>query len=569
MQAIIYGDDGRQPGESLVEDEAAQHATEGTRHLLVDYNERPITDDELLELVRQDRGSKRLIYPVHGTDGLLGNMHTSKVILVVGRIDDEDGQEDRLCIRVKQETKCIQGLQGYNSSTRNDLRKQSRPSLDLMVKKLASLVSFYLTPYKTQAETERIPSVLSDIRATLRLLSEALEEQSLMAKRCHRRPVRLELFYNESSEDFFAEELLFPSTPMSIAEGIVQVIQDQVFKFHQDVNKQVFKPLYHTFSTTDAEIGPDPDTLDAEEKTYLAYAAEASAVLFGCFPTDGPIYKSLRMNDWKSPLSFQPSCAVRLQSREQTFKWNGMPYRLKTCVRPCTFETGVFLDHIHSSNIRQKERRKLEIDIGLQMRKLVRIPFHFAKTKACILGLLHEYSAVSPTPSTGDDSSSSTGDDSSLHLNTPGLFDDIHFEVLVDLGYAARRCFLEMAVKSILVLYSDEWRAFLDKKLVSVLQYSTNNNGQSSRRRNPPRRGDCILPLSIAMPVNWSEVCCMRSTHVASARVVSPSIGLPITENHCKFPSSLVVLSDSSNSLSFLNLSHPHYVSSTGITYVP
>jgi hypothetical protein len=550
LHDLISGYDGMQSGESLVQEEAARDAVEGTRHLLVDYNKGPITDDELFELVRQDRGAKRLIYPVHGTDGLLGNMHTSKVVLVVGLTGDEDGQGQRLNIRLKQETKCIQGLQGYNSSTRNDLRKQSRPSLDLMVKKLASLVSFYFTPYKTQAEMDRIPSVLHDIRATLRLLSEALEEQSLMAKRCHRRPVRLELFYNESAMDFFNEELLFPATNMSIAEGIVQVFQDQVFKFHEDVNKQVFEPLSYTFATNEEGPGPDPDTLDAEEKTYLAYAAEASAVIFGCFPADGPIYRSLRLNDWKSLLSFQPHQTLRLQTREQTFKWNGIPYRLKTCIRPCTFETGRRLDRINDQQLREKERRKLEQDIGLQMRNIVRIPFLFAKTKASILSLLHEHSGVTPP--------ASTDDDSILYLNTPGLFDNIQFEVLVELGFAARRQFLEKAVECILVLYSEEWRDFLDGKLVRFLQYSDASNHRSSRRRNRRKRIDCILPPAIAMPVNWSGVSFMTSTHVASNHVVSRQLGLPITDAACKFTLSLFVLSHSSNSFPFLNLPLPY-----------
>jgi hypothetical protein len=526
MQDVIYGNDGRQPGESLLDQEADQDAMEGISHLLSNYNEGQMTDDELLELIGQSLVTRRHIYPGHGTDGLLGNMHTSKVAIIVGRTENEFGEGERLGIRLKQDTKCIHGLQGYNPSTRNDLRKQSRPSLDLKVKKLASLVSFYFTPYKTRAETERIPAVLQNIRTTLSLLKEAIMEQIYMAQFCHRRPVRLELFYNESAESFFHDELLFPNTHVSIAEGIVQVNQGEVVRYHFRSSNFVIQPLISTFDSIGA--APDPDSLDAEEKTYLAYAAEAMAVLFGCFPAEGPIFKTLRMNLWKSPLSFQPHHRLRLQVSQETYRWTKIPYRLKTCVRPCAFETGQRLDQIHVTELREKERRKLELDIAVQMRKIVRIPFLFAKAKACVLGLLHKWGNSNPESSVVDTFG---------HLNTPGLFDDIQFEALAHLDDDNRHLFLDRAIDSILELYSAEWRDILDRKLVRLLQQSsTTSNGRSLSRLGTPRRADCVLPPDIAMPVTWSEVCSMRSTHhVPSDSVVLSSLGPRITDAACKF----------------------------------
>jgi hypothetical protein len=521
IQDLIHGNVLRQPGESLVDQEADQDAVEGIRHLLIDCNEGEVTEDELTELI--GRVTKRHIFPLHGTDGFLGNMHTSKVVIVVG-VTGDDG---RLCIYLKQELKCIQGLQCYNSSTRNDLKKQSRPSLDLKVKKLGSLVSFYFTPYKTQAETARIPGALRNIRATLRLLKEALTEQNNMAESCHRRPVRLELFYNECADSFFTDELLFPTTTVSIAEGIVQVAQDEVISFHHAVNAQVIIPLLNAFGTIDtADHAPEHAALDAEEKTYLSYAAEAAAVMYGCSQAEGPVFRTLRLNGWKSPLTFQPHSILRLQARQETFLWCKLPYRLRTCVRPCAFETGRCLGNNLSTELREKEMRKLQQDIAVQMKKEVRIPYMFAKTKACVLGLLHQYGkSESESESDSESASSSRVDDTDSHLNTPGLFDDIKFKVLAQLQDADRRQFLCRAVDSILDLYSAEWRDILDRKLIHFRQRSIT----SPRRRIPTRR-ECALPSNIEMPVSMSGVDSLRTAHGESCHLLSRSAISAITD---------------------------------------
>jgi hypothetical protein len=534
------GSNRRQPGESLVDQEAGQNAQAGTHHLLTDDNEADITNDNLLELVSQGRLSARNIFPLHGTAGLLANVHTSKVVLQVGTTMNELGDGERLKIRLKQDMKCIHGLQAYNTSTKNDLKKPSRPSLDLEVKKLASLVSFYFTPYKTQAETDRIPEVLAVIRATLRLLSEALEEQTHMARQCHRRPLRLEIFYNETAEDFFDVEkgLLFPYTSVSIAEGIVQVAQAQVLTFHIRVNEQVIDPLVTTFMTSDADDPPNPDTLNAGEKTYLAYAAEALSVFYGCFPpSTGPIFSTLISHGWKLPDTFQPQPLFRLQGREDTYKWTKIPFGLKACIRPCTFDTGRGLDQIHSGELHRKELNKLRQDIAVHMKGIVRIPYEYAKTKATILGLFYRFGSLRPSVTSNGDSSMSDSDevdtpDDSVD-DTPGLFDDINFVVLAGLNDTSRREFLESAINSILELYSEEWRNILDGKLVHYRQESP--SGRNPRRaRNTPRR-DCVLPSTISMPWTWSEVSSMLSTHDDSSHVVSASFGAAITTSAGKF----------------------------------
>lgn len=475
--------------------------------------------------------SKRHIYPLFGTDGLLGNMHTSKVTIIVDCVANEFGEGERLRLSLKQARKCIHGLQGYNSSTRNDLRKQSRPSLDLKVKKLGSLVSFFLTPYKTQAESERIPVVLEDIKATLRLLREVLSEQSHMARHCHRRPVRLELFYNEYANTFFEDQLLFPTTAVSIAEGIRQVVQEQVYMFHRAVNNQVFAPLHLTFTAIDESSSPILNSLDAEEKTYLAFAAEASAVFYGCFPVEGPIFRTLRWNKWKSHSSFQPRELLRVQAKQDTFKWTRIPYGLKTCVRPCWFETGRDLDEMYSSENREKEQRKLQQDIAAQMRHIVRIPFLYAKAKACVMGLFHEFGKFQHVSVSDTDSN----DDTDAQMSTPGLFDAIHFDVLAQLNDISRGNFLERAVDSILELYSAEWRDFLDGKL---FRHALENPG----RGRPPSRRACALSPNITMPQTWSEVGALKSTHAASNAVVVHTSSPIITDSECKCRAAFLIV---------------------------
>jgi hypothetical protein len=538
----IDGNNQRQPGESLVEQEADQNAMAGTRHLLTNDNDADIPDDDLLELISQTRVSNRHIYPLHGTDGLLGNMHTSKVILQVGTIMNELGDGERLMIRLKEDSKCVQGLQAYNPSNKNDLMKATRPSLDLAVKKLASLISFYFTPYKTQPETDRIPVVLHDIRATLQLLSEALEEQTHMARHCHRRPVRLEIFYNETAEVFFNGEdgLLFPYTPLSIAEGIVQVVQAQVLTFHKHVDAQLIDPLATTFMTSDAGDPPNPDSLNAEEKTYFAYSAEALSLFYGCFlASTGPIFSTLISHGWKSLDSFQPQARFRLQVREETYKWTKIPFGLKACIRPCTFDTGRGLDQFYSAELREKELHKLRQDIAMQMKNIVRIPYEYAKTKATILGLLHTWGTLRPSTPDGDSSASDTDpidtNDDPL-FNTPGLFDDINFTVLAELSDTDRREFLEAAIDSILELYSAEWRDIFDGKLVKYLQESgtAHSNRNPRRGRARPRR-DCVLPSSISMPRTWSDIQSMRVDFAESGFVVAASIGAAVTNSACKF----------------------------------
>jgi hypothetical protein len=527
MQGAMHGIDHRQPGESLMDQEAGQDDAQGTSHLLTNYNAGEINEDELIELIGQDQVTKRHIYPQHGTDGFLGNMHTSKVVLVVGM----DG--DRLSIRLKEEAKCVQGLQGYNSSSRNDLKKQSRPSLACAVKKLGSLVSFYFTPYKTQAETEMIPDVLQNIRKTLRLLKEVWSELSFMAYRKHRRPVRLELFYIESAASFFQDDLLYPTTPVSIAEGIVQVVQHEVALFHNHVNRHVFVPLDDAFKTSDTESAPNPADLDAGEKTYLAFAAETAAVFYGCIAAEGPIFRTLRLRGWKSALSFQPNRTLRFPARLETYGWCRIPYRLKPGVRPCAFETGSLLFQIGSPELRNKEMRKLELEIAVQMKNIVRIPLQYAKAKARILSLLHERGKIDSS----DHDTDSSVDETDSYVNTPGLFDDIHFEVLAQLDDDHRRRFLEDAVNSILVLYSAEWRDILDGKIAfSMRQSPTSSNGRGSTRRGPlSTRRQNALPRDIEIPVTFPEVCSMMAEFPPSANAVSASIGSAITDVNGEF----------------------------------
>jgi hypothetical protein len=520
MQALMQGNGARQSGESLIDQEAGHDAVEGTRHLLTNYNAGEITDDELLELIGQGRVTKRHIYPLHGTEGFLGNMHTSKVVIVVGTVEST-GDRVRFYIRLKEETKCIHGLQGYNSSSRNDLKKQSRPSLDLKVKKLASLVAFYFTPYKTRAETERIPDVLHNIRATLRILNEAWSEQNFMAQRCHRRPVRLELFYNESASSFFEDDLLYPVTTVPIAVGIMQVIQNEVVQFHSHVKDHVIVPLIDAFTTSDTESAPCPETLDAGEKTYLAFAAEAAAVFYGCVAAEGPIFRTLQLNQWKSRLSFQPRRPLRYPARFHTYGWCRIPYRLKPGVRPCVFETGKALDQIDRPELREKERRKLELDIAVQMRNVVRIPYQYAKAKACILGLLHEW---------GKSNSESNVEDTDSFEGTPGLFDDIDFEGLAQLGDGDRRQFLESAINSILELYSAEWRDILDGKLLRCIRQSP-----ARQHGRLPTARECALPATIDMPLSWTDVHLMVSDHPASTNVMSLSHCKPIIDVNGEF----------------------------------
>jgi hypothetical protein len=516
MQALIHGNSLRQPGESLIDQEAGHDTMDGTRHLHTNYNEGVVTEDELVDLIGQSRVAKRHIYPLHGTEGFLGNMHTSKVVMVVGLTPGED--RDRICIRLKEEMKCVHGLQAYNSSSRNDMKKQSRPSLDSKVKKLASLVSFYFTPYKTQAETRRIPNVLGDIRATLRMLKEAWSEQNFMAQRSHRRPIRLEFFYNETALSFFEEDLFYPVTHISIAIGILQVIQHEVVLFHKNVGNHIIDPLLDAFGTSDAESAPSTDILDAGEKTYLAYAAEAAPIFYGSVAAEGPIFRTLVLNKWKSSLGFQPYQHLRYPARLQTYDWCRIPYRLKSSVRPCVFETGSSLDQIHRPELREKELRKLQLDIAVLMRNVVRIPCEYAKAKACILGLLHKWANIHSELSV---------DDTDPNVSTPGLFDDIPFEGLAQLEDDDRRQFLESAINAILVLYSAEWRDILNGKLVrSIRQGPTRLNDRASHQRGRlPTAQECALPIDIEMPVSWTDVCLMRTDYPASASVVSHVLG--------------------------------------------
>jgi hypothetical protein len=558
MQALIQGNGLRQPGESLIDQEAGHDTMDGTRHLHT-YNEGDITEDELVDLIGQSRVTKRHIYPLHGTEGFLGNMHTSKVVIVVGLTEGRD----RICIRLKEETKCVHGLQAYNSSSRNDMKKQSRPSLDSKVKKLASLVSFYFTPYKTQAETRRIPDVLRNIRATLRMLKEAWSEQNFMAQRSHRRPVRVEFFYNETAFSFFEEDLLYPVTPISIAVGILQVIQHEVVLFHKNVGNHVIDPLFDFFGTSDTEPAPSTEVLDAGEKAFLAYAAEAAAIFYGSIAAEGPIFRTLLLNRWKSSLSFQPKQHLRYPARLQTYGWCRIPYRLKSCVRPCAFETGSCLYQIDRRELREKELRKLQLDIAVQMRNVVRIPFQYAKAKACMLGLLHKW---------GNLNSELSVDDTDPNLSTPGLFDDIPFEGLAQLEDGDRRQFLESAIDAILELYSAEWRDILNGKLVrSIRQGHTRINDRAPHHRGRvPTAQECALPIDIEMPVGWTEVCLMRTNYHASASVVSHVLGQqPIIQVNGEFV--IVFVSDGRSRYSnfmlslFLFLSCPLFVPMTQI----
>jgi hypothetical protein len=87
-------------------------------------------------------------------------------------------------------------------SSRNDLMKQARPSLDLKVKKLGSLV--YRIRPRLKREGFQVFSRKSG--TPLRQFKEAWSELSFMACRKDRRPVRLEMLHNESAASLFQDE---------------------------------------------------------------------------------------------------------------------------------------------------------------------------------------------------------------------------------------------------------------------------------------------------------------------------------------------------------------------------
>jgi hypothetical protein len=495
-----------------------------------------LTDEELINLLVDGLRSSQFVFPGFLTDGTLGNAHTGKTVHKAEMVRSTDPNIgfglQRIKISIAELQSCIQGMQVYVPSVKNDFLLQTRQGFMNRLRSLSSDVAEYMSPMKTEDQKSRMPTLLAKIRLTLKTAVEILENVLSSQRYADRQPVRFELFYFFDGNDFFEEAACFPRTPgHSPAECIFQVHSADVYRHHHGLKHEIYEPVVRLFGTSPEVTTPPIDSLDAQEMTMIKFCTEVMTTHLGCFGCEGTIQRALRIHQNKSKLNHQPNIEFRLPASNLTFSWTGMRYKLKASLYPCKYgdEGPAGMD---PSNW-EKEQKKLERDIALQLRKVVRVPDAYARGKAAIMNTFHQYSHLGGT----EDPTSPGVPSTDIY----GYFDHPNFFDFVGMQDASRKQFLTLCVSEILKVYAAEWRDILNMKMEFNRKEMISAQPARTSYRRRMTQEEAMLPDDLSIPTTIVEYYAMTAGHAPSRNVVefSTTVGSSVVnqqgENECVF----------------------------------
>lgn len=471
-------------------------------------------DRNAARLLQQSRSIKSHVYPMYGTKGLLGNAHCPKCVVKVVLVEAGDGEYERIKISLLNPNKCLQGMQGYNPDSRTDYMKQTRANLGVLFSELPALVTRYLLPHKTKRERHQkiADKVLAKIRATLEIIKQVHKHVQFAKRINHRRPFRVEYMY--FFEDLFGidTEVQVPIPQnTSLASCFFEVDQGQVYHFEMKVEADVYLPVFSYFGRK-GDPPPPVDDLDAAEKTYFTYAIETMPRLHGWLG-EGTTVKSMRLNGWGSVYSHQPIVSMRVPPRQATTAWCPIPYGLDPKIRACNF---VMRHGDTGSDTAERERHRLEQDIVMQSRNLVRNPIVFAKGMAVLLNGFHRYAAPPVLDYFGE----------GMEHHRYGLFEPIDFPAIASLPATSRTEFIDECIEAIVEAYHAEWRAVVDTKLRKV---SAQNAVRRRRLGDDPIHGVNGLEEDAVMPKNMTQLHQLITTRRECTAVIEDMVpGAPV-----------------------------------------